>query len=543
MNGKLVSHTQGSVRIDAYTNGRVKIAVNVFRVREGSDPEFVMPDEVNLTRQSEREAFIQSLPEDLQADAAKCALLIGGRLPQLRLEKGDEREQAGIGRAVSFDDPALYPEEVDGEELLNDISVWIRRYMWMEEKTADAIAAWTAATWFVSVIYFAPLRLVLSATKRCGKTLLLDLVETITHRGYQTSVLGATPAVIFRLNELHKPTFLVDEAEKLSNAESELVELFNKGYRRGAKVQRCVDRGGGNYEVLEFDAFGFRALAAIGDLWGTVMDRGILARLERKPKIATVERFIERTVVQEGRQLAQRLARWAADNQDAVARAAERAPRPLWLDDRDCDNWSVLFAVAAIAGGRWPERMQAAACLLSRERAKDETDLGERLLHDVRKVFDAAKWPEAIPSGELVIKLNALDSAPWADLRKGDGISTHKVANMLRPFGVSPRHDRTSGGPDIRGYWQVDLQPVWERYASPPETASGPSQRHSPSDGARNPDSQSVTTALHRDTSKSTENADGMRACDSVTLRHRDPCDGCGEACEQCVHGDEPEVP
>ena len=68
------------------------------------------------------------------------------------------------------------------------------------------------------------------------------------------------------------PTFLVDEAEKLSgrHADRDLISMLNAGHRRGATVQRCFESGG-DYAVREFDAFGFRALAAIRRLWDTVL--------------------------------------------------------------------------------------------------------------------------------------------------------------------------------------------------------------------------------------------------------------------------------
>src|SRR5439155_10637885 len=135
------------------------------------------------------------------------------------------------------------------------------------------------------------------------------------------------------------PTLCIDEAERLAgrNADRELIGMLNAGYRRGARVQRCVERNG-DYEVADFDAYGFRALAAIGRLWDTIMDRAIVARLERRPSDATVRRFAERMVEREGLGFARRLRRWADDHREQVAAAVLESPRPDWLDDRACDN-------------------------------------------------------------------------------------------------------------------------------------------------------------------------------------------------------------
>jgi hypothetical protein len=387
----------------------------------------------------------------------------------LYVAKPESEERAN--RTVTLTDPEPWPDPVRGAELLDDLATWIGRYVWAPRETVDAVALWIALTWFSAVVYFAPILALLSATKRCGKTVLLDLIRLTSRRGYGTSGIGATAAVIFRLNEAQRPTFCIDEAERLAgrNSDQDLIGLLNNGYRRGGRVQRCEPAPDGGYEVVEFDAFGFRALAAIGTLWDTIMDRSVVVPLQRRPTTESVDRFNGRTVEQEAVILARRLIRWADDEAGAVVDGESKSPRPKWLDDRACDNWSGLFAVATVAGGDWPARAEAAARLLSTA-GDDGQDLGERLVHDVRQIFAEAGNPEIIPSGNLARHLNELDSAPWADLRKGTGISTHKVAALFRPFKVYPRQSRDGS---VRGYRLEDLDPVFRRYP-PPEVSECP---------------------------------------------------------------------
>jgi putative DNA primase/helicase len=371
-------------------------------------------------------------------------------------------------RAVTLTDPEPWPDPVRGAELLDDLATWVGRYVWARREAIDAVVLWIALTWFSAVVYFAPILALLSATKRCGKTILLDLIRMTSRRGYGTSGIGATAAVIFRLNEAQRPTFCIDEAERLAgrNADQDLIGLLNNGYRRGGRVQRCEPGPDGGYEVVEFDAFGFRGLAAIGTLWDTIMDRSVVVPLQRRPTTEAVDRFNGRQVEREALVLAGRLSRWADDVGDAVAGAEAKSPRPTWLDDRACDNWSGLFAVAAVAGGDWPARAEAAARLLSTAGDAGQ-DPGERLVHDVRQIFAEAGNPEIMQSGDLARHLNELDSAPWADFRKGAGISTHKVAALFKPFGVHPRPSRDGS---VRGYRLEDLELVFLRYP-PPEVS------------------------------------------------------------------------
>jgi putative DNA primase/helicase len=375
----------------------------------------------------------------------------------------DQAGQGLAGSVLALRDVEPWPEPVNGAELLADIAAWFRRYLYIAPEAADAGASWVVLTHLLDDVFYAPLLAILSATRRCGKSLLLDLLRLVVRRGYLTSGSGVTPAVLFRLNERDHPTLLVDEGEKLAgrDADRDIIAMLNVGYRRGAKVLRCVERNG-DFDIRDFDAFGFRAVAAIGSLWDTLLDRAIVLRLERKPQTARVARFNDAQVTAEGAELARRVRRWVTDHQPEMAVAYASAQRPDWLDSRACDNWLGLFAVAAVVGGEWPTHMEAAARVLQ-VAPEDEQDHAERLVHDLQVVFAAAGWPAVLKSGDLVRELNAIETAPWGDYRHGDGITAHRVAHLLRPFGVRPAFRRDEHGP-VRGWWQEDLQPVFDRY-------------------------------------------------------------------------------
>jgi hypothetical protein len=430
------------------------------------------PDAVETVLRSARDGLNgadpirrQGIRSALVAELKRAGVQGPSKLVDAALDVPKPEAEERASRAVTLTDPEPWPDPVRGAELLDDLATWIGRYVWAPRETIDAVALWIALTWFSAVVYFAPILALLSATKRCGKTVLLDLIRMTSRRGYGTSGVGVSAAVIFRLNEAQRPTFCIDEAERLAGrgADQDLIGLLNNGYRRGGRVQRCEPAPDGGYEVVEFDAFGFRALAAIGTLWDTIMDRSVVVPLQRRPATETVDRFHGRQVEQEALLLARQLTRWADDIAGAVVDAESKSPRPTWLDDRACDNWSGLFAVAAVAGGDWPARAEAAARLLSTA-GDDGQDLGERLVHDVRRIFIEAGSPEIIQSGDLARHLNELDSAPWADLRKGSGISTHKVASLMKPFNVYPGKSKDG---NLRGYRLEDLEPVFLRYPSP----------------------------------------------------------------------------
>jgi uncharacterized protein DUF3631/SWIM zinc finger len=386
--------------------------------------------------------------------------------------RDDPEAAPGHRSAVTLADPEPWLEPVDSAALLAELADWIASYIWLTPASANAAALWVAATWFVEHVDFAPILAVLSATKRCGKSHLLDLLRGVVRRGYFTSGSGVTTAVVFRLNDTQRPTLLIDEAERLAgrHADRDLIGMLNAGYRRGAQVQRCVERNG-DFEVVAFDAFGFRALAAIGRLWDTILDRAITLRLERKPRDVALRRFSCRVVEGEADRFARRLARWASDSRTAVAATLGATPRPDWLDDRACDNWAALLAVAAVAGGSWPADALAAARTMSGDAAADAADDTEHLVHDVRHLWAEERWGVAVKSGDLVAKLNEIEGSPWGEYGGGRGLTTHRLASLFKLLGVGPRLDRTQDQV-VRGYWRADLEPVFRRY--PPQAPQAP---------------------------------------------------------------------
>jgi len=348
-------------------------------------------------------------------------------------------------------------ESVDGDELLTEIKNWIADYVFIPGESVDAMALWSVATWFVESTYFAPLLTILSPTMGSGKTLILDLLEWLCRGSVRTAGVGITPAVIFRLNEKRKPTFLIDEAEKLSgkNANMEIIGLLNEGYRRGGKVHRCGDKSV-NFEVEEFDAFGFRLLASTKVLWGTLMDRSILIRISRKPRGEKMRRFDGLKVKDEGLLLARKILRFAQDNLKNFEALQRTTPRPQWLADRACDNWSPLFTVAELAGNDWPEKAVSSAKLLCA--SAEDSDSAEQLIHDTHRVFADQEWPEVIKSGDLVEALNKIESSPWGEYGRGKGLTTHKIAHQ-EPKAVLPPGGRGKAEFVLRWELLQDLRP------------------------------------------------------------------------------------
>ena len=209
--------------------------------------------------------------------------------------------------------------------------------------------------------------------------------------------------------------------------------------------------------VKEFSAFAAVALAGIGDLPDTIVDRAIVISMKRRRGDEHVEPFRARTARPLGEAIRDRLATWAKQNTETLGEMHVEMPEG--ITDRPADVWEPLVMLGDAAGTEWSERARVACVALNAVREAVDPSLGIRLLADVRTVFADR---EHVPTEELLTQLCALDDAPWGDLR-GRPLDARGLARRLRPFGVSRRDVRTDNG-TRKGYGRDDLFDAWARY-------------------------------------------------------------------------------
>src|SRR5262249_53672571 len=176
-------------------------------------------------------------------------------------------------------------------------------------------ALWVIATHCFDAWQIFP-RLFIGAPERnCGKTTLLDVISHMVPRPLKAS--SITVAAMFRVIEIARPTLMLDEADTFAKDNEDLRGILNAGHRRDGTVIRTV---GDDFEPREFSAFVPVALAAIGNLPGTVMDRSIIIRLRRRRSDEKIASF-RHGRTDELDLLCRRAARWVADHRDVLAAA------------------------------------------------------------------------------------------------------------------------------------------------------------------------------------------------------------------------------
>lgn len=419
-----------------------------------------------------------AMPDDTAASVALLA-----RLPPLEYEKMRESEAQRLGVRKSVLDKAVeeervnvggensqdgwfpvvepWPEAVAGAKLLHDLNATVKRFIVCEPAVSEAAALWIAFTWCVDGAKTAPIAVITAPEKRCGKSTLLALMGKLVRKPLLAS--NISPAAVFRTIEACGPTLLIDEADSFMRENEELRGIINSGHTRDtAYVVRTV---GDDHEPQRFSTWGAKALCGIGRLADTIMDRAIELKLRRKLQGESVHRLRDSPQA-DFSDLARKLARFAADNADAVSEARPCLPQA--LHDRAQDNWEPLLAIADLCGGDWPAKARHAALVISGE--ADESDSAStELLADIQAIIESGKHAR-ISTADLLQELCLDPEKRWATLNHGRPMTARQLAARLAGYQIRPRTTRIAGVP-TKGFHREDFNDAFSRYLSSPSVS------------------------------------------------------------------------
>jgi putative DNA primase/helicase len=399
---------------------------------------------------------IEALNHTLRSRIAKAEYTPGNGVIGNAERKADKALQ---GSAVICPDVEPWPEAVDGATVLDEVAKKVSSCLALPDGAPDTIALWIMHAHAYEAFIHSPRLNFRSPVKGCGKTLALDVLAVLTPRSLRTE--SITPAVLFRLVESHKPTLLLDETDTYLKEADELRGLLNAGHKRGAVALRCE---GESNTVRAFKAFAPAALAGIRELPGTLHDRAIVIELARAKPGEVRERFDSRRTDKET-ELCQKCARWAADNFAALKDCDPQLPDTAF--NRLADNWRPLFAIAQLLGANWPKRASEAFAKLASTNDLDAQGVGITVLADIAAIF-GKEGTDKLPSVKLTDSLAAIEGRPWAEWgRQRKPISPNQLANLLRPFGISPQGIRI-GDETLRGYLLEHFQEQFDRYLPKP---------------------------------------------------------------------------
>jgi putative DNA primase/helicase len=423
---------------------------------------------------------------DCERETERLAKLLGISKPtfkklvkEARPKLEDAEAEVSTESDLVLADPEPWATEVDGRALFTEIVSLIHRHVVLKPEQADTTAAWVFYSYVFDRLRFAPILLLTSATKRCGKSTLMELVSGLVSRSL--SVANISAASIYRVIEAAHPTLLIDEADTFLSAGDEVAGILNSGHTKAmAFVVRIEKNDLGEMTPKKFSTFCPKLVGMIGlPKSDALLDRCLMIRLERAVGGASI-RPLPPDVFEEFLPLRQKLVRWAQDHVEGLALNYALLPRG--SNDRAQNNWSVLASVAQKIHPSVLEEIEKAYTALGDAAAEVVEDAPQNLLEAFFEVAmrqlgkDGFRQVMANPyeplpnnkcllaSENLVVELNKMTHESWVDQNNGKGLTVHRLGKMLNPFGVKADRGRIKHENPKRGYRVAVLIPIWQRY-------------------------------------------------------------------------------
>jgi len=214
-------------------------------------------------------------------------------------------------------------------------------------------------------------------------------------------------------------------------------------------------------EPRKFSTFCAKAIALKGkDAPDTILSRAIFITLRRRIKSEAIAHF-DHVDDPDFAILRSRLARWGADNGEALAMV--RPSMPDGFLNRTASNWQLMFAIADSLGEEAGARAREAAQQIVG--ITDLTSAGVALLRDIKTMFDRSTL-DYLASKAIIDDLTSDREKPWAEWSRGKPITEKGVASLLHEHGISSR-TVGSRGATAKGYRKGDFEDAWRRYLVP----------------------------------------------------------------------------
>lgn len=360
-----------------------------------------------------------------------------------------------------------------GAAVLDEVRVWLARFVsTMRDTDLDLLVLWAAHTHLVKETYTTPRLVIDSPVHGSGKTTVLEHLERLCVAPVQMAALSS-PALLARMLDAGLRTILIDEADRSLDPKkegiAELLAILNSGYKRGGARPVLTPSKGGEWTVKEMPTFSPVAMAGNNpQLPEDTKSRCIRVLLLPDLSGQVAESDWE-LIDDDARNLGYRLASWAESVRDEVR--LNRPPLPEGVKGRNRERYSPLKRVATVAGGRWPEVVDALALhdleqqQLDREDGMIRTRPAVALLTHLHEV-----WPDGdnfAATAELVNLLILEHPDEWGDGSPfGKALTAQRFGRMLATsYGInSTRLDRS--GP--RGYTRASLDATWKRMGIAP---------------------------------------------------------------------------
>lgn len=390
-------------------------------------------------------------------------------------------------------------EDQDYRELFSETRSFIARFIDCDVNVLNACVAFIAHTYVADQCNYAPRLFITSATKQCGKSVLIKVLKDLVHKGEYC--IDPSPAVLYSLIELEHPTLLIDELDRLYERKdtSAITAILNSGFERGAKVPRVGWDKDGKRIIERYDVFGPVVIAGIdkGYLPDTLDDRVIELRLSKNigPEKAEYDPIL---IAEETSALKARFQKFTDAIRDKIRSADPGIPAG--IRDRYKNKWKTLFALADLMDncdrvtdvtsaqevGLCGHNVRQAALTLLRDqqdKEAEQTDYSVLVIHHIDEIFDVLQKDE-LTIATILDELNSLPEAPWATFEYNRLLTANGLRKLIKRHKVKPSKPiRYGSGVDevAKGYSREHFRHVLKQYprlraAAPPERVTSVTQ-------------------------------------------------------------------
>jgi putative DNA primase/helicase len=311
-------------------------------------------------------------------------------------------------------------------------------------------------------IAISPRLLISAPAPECGKTTALECIGEMTAKPLELS--SISPAAFYRLTDAERPTLLIDEIQGMigrRGGNPELEGILNASHRRrSAKTIRVEEQankqGTRTLKATTFNSWGTFAATLHGRLPYAMESRCLKLKM-RRALAGEVKQHLQYGTSEQLADCRRQFARWARDQI-----ALPNVNIPAALSNRRGDNWTPLFRIAALVGGHWPAKIEAAATAAMKQTVS--TDAVVALLTDARTVIGER---ERILTTELIDGLRSVEdpSWDWNTCYRGGPINAYwlrdTLADVLDPPGT---REWKVAGRTRNGYAADQFRDAYRRY-------------------------------------------------------------------------------
>lgn len=334
-----------------------------------------------------------------------------------------------------------------GQQLVTDIADWMLTFLSMPRDYAVVCALFAINSYWFRLFDSCPYLSIVAATKRAGKTSLLETVAALCRGG--DVVQNITEPSLFSMIE-GADQWCVPCLDEFELRDDDMGQTLNGGYRVTGKAVRknrsFNPADPSSRPNIEHRTYCQKAFACIGDLPDTLRDRSIVLVMQR---YATAPQRKYRYSMMRAE---------ASEFQRRIVKVIKTFPTQPnfydvdWLQGRDEEIWMpllttahalgfdatmmdlVIRASATLTKAKSAEALEYTSRQAAEDKAADRSH-AEELLRDVLRVTSGM---DRIWTVALIEKLHAIPTSGWPGFR-GTGLTPHILSELLASFGIAPK--------------------------------------------------------------------------------------------------------